>query len=177
MTLEDGTRIKVGAIDIDDVVFDNLEDNITEYGSLQERDEARGEYPYFEDYIGCHGLEDVLESDTLYNEWVSLQSRHIKKELKLGIYRVRAYPKSDDSIGCSKTAKENRIKQDDGKIRIEEWEEEAYIDANGYVYYSDQIEAALQALKSDKQHSEIQSNFSYSMNSATPPMPNSLRKI
>lgn len=37
LTLEDGTRIKIGAIDIDDVVFDNLEDNITEYGSLQER--------------------------------------------------------------------------------------------------------------------------------------------
>lgn len=77
LTLEDGTHIKVGAIDIDDVVFDNLEDK-------------------------------------------------------------------------------NRIKQDDGKIRIEEWEEEAYIDANGDVYYSDQIEAALQALKTDKQHSEIQ---------------------
>ena len=157
LTLEDGTRIKVGTIDIDDVVFDNLEDNITEYDSLQARNEARGEYPYFEDYIGGHGLEEVLESDTLYNEWVSLQPRHIKKELELGIYRVRAYPKSDDSIGCfTKTAKENRIKQDDGKIRIEEWEEEAYIDANGDVYYSDQIEAALQALKSDKQHSEIQ---------------------
>lgn len=92
LTLEDGTRIKVGAIDIDDVVFDNLEDNITEYGSLQERDEARGEYPYFEDYIGCHGLEDVLESDTLYNEWVSLQPRHIKKELKLGIIPTRLKP-------------------------------------------------------------------------------------
>ena len=157
LTLEDGTRIKIGAIDIDDVVFDNLEDNITQYGSLQERDEARGEYPYFEDYIGGHGLEDVLESDTLYNEWVSLQPKHIKKELELGIYRVRAYPKSDDSIGCfTKTAKENRIKQVDGKIRIEEWEEEAYIDANGDVYYSDQIEAALKALKSDKEHSEIQ---------------------
>lgn len=157
LTLEDGTRIKIGAIDIDDVVFDNIEDNITEYGSLQERNEARGEYPYFEDYIGGHGLEDVLESDTLYNEWVSLQPKHIKKELELGIYRVRAYPKSDDSIGCfTKTAKENRIKQDDGKIRIEEWEEEAYIDANGDVYYSDQIEAALKALKSDKEHSEIQ---------------------
>lgn len=157
LTLEDGTRIKIGTIDIDDVVFDNLEDNITEYSSLQERDEARGEYPYFEDYIGGHGLEDVLESDALYNEWVSLQPKHIRKELELGIYRVRAYPKGDASIGCfTKTAKENRIKQDDGKIRIEEWEEEAYIDANGDVYYSDQIEAALQALKSDKQHSEIQ---------------------
>lgn len=83
--------------------------------------------------------------------------KHIKKELELGIYRVRAYPKSNDSIGCfTKTAKENRIKQDDGKIRIEEWEEEAYIDANGDVYYSDQIEAALKAFKSDKEHSEIQ---------------------
>ena len=157
LTLEDGKRIKIGAIDIDDVVFDSIEDNITEYSSLQERDEARGEYPYFEDYIGGHGLEEVLESDTLYNEWGSLQPKHIKKELELGIYRVRAYPKSDDSIGCfTKTAKENRIKQDDGKIRIEEWEEEAYIDANGDVYYSDQIEAALKALKSDKEHSEIQ---------------------
>lgn len=157
LTLEDGTRIKIGAIDIDDIVFDNLEDNITEYGSLQERDEARGEYPYFEDYIGGHGLEEVLESDTLYNEWVSLQPKHIKKELELGIYRVRAYPKSDDSIGCfTRTAKENRIKQDDGKIRIEEWEEEAYIDANGDVYYSDQIEAALKALKSDNEQTEIQ---------------------
>lgn len=157
LTLEDGTTIKIGAIDIDDVVFDNLEDNITEYGSLQERDEACGEYPYFEDYIGGYGLEDVLESDTLYNEWVSLQPKHIKKELELGIYRVRAHPKSDDSIGCfTKTAKENRIKQDDGKIRIEEWEEDAYIDANGDVYYSDQIEAALKALKADKEHSEIQ---------------------
>lgn len=110
LTLDDGTRIKIGAIDIDDVVFDNLEDNITEYGSLQERDEARGEYPYFEDYIGGHGLEDVLESDTIYNEWVSLQPKHIKKELELGIYRVRAYPKSDDSIGCfTKTAKEKML--------------------------------------------------------------------
>lgn len=45
LTLEDGTRIKIGAIDIDDIVFDNLEDNITEYGSLQERDEARGGKP------------------------------------------------------------------------------------------------------------------------------------
>lgn len=75
-------------------------------GSLQERDEARGEYPYFEDYIGGHGLEEVLESETLYNEWVNLQPQHTKKELELGIYRVRAYPKSDDSIGCfTKTAK------------------------------------------------------------------------
>lgn len=81
-------------------------------------------FSYFEDYIGGHGLEEFLELDTLYNEWVSLQPKHIKKELELGIYRVRAYPKSDDSIGCfTKTAKENRIKQDDGKIRIEEWEE------------------------------------------------------
>ena len=47
LTLEDGTRIKIRAIDIDDVVFDNLEDNITEYGSLQERKEARGDYTYF----------------------------------------------------------------------------------------------------------------------------------
>lgn len=157
LTLEDGSIIKIGAIDIDDVVFDNLEDNITEYGSLQERDEARGEYPYFEDYIGGYGLEDVLESDTLYNEWVSLQPKHIKKELELGIYRVRAYPESNDKIGCfTKTAKENRINEDNGNIRIEEWEEEAYISADGDVYYSDQIEAALKALKSDKEHSEIQ---------------------
>lgn len=112
-------------------------------------------FSYFEDYIGGHGLGDVLEADTLYNEWVSLQPKHIKKELELGIYCVRAYPKSDDSIGCfTKTVKGNRIKQDDGKIRIEEWEEEAYIDANGY--YSDQIEVALKTLKSDKEHSEIQ---------------------
>ena len=56
----------------------------------------------------------------------------------------------------TKTSKENRIKQEDGKIRIEGCEEEAYIDANGDVYYSDQIEAALKALKSDKEHSAIQ---------------------
>lgn len=117
----------------------------------------------FEDYIGGHRLEGVLESDTLCHEWVrlhewtSLQPKHIKKELELGIYRVRTYPKSDDSIGCfTKTSKENRIKQEDGKIRIEGCEEEAYIDANGDVYYSDQIEAALKALKSDKEHSAIQ---------------------
>ena len=36
LTLEDGTRIKIGAIDIDDVVFDSIEDNITEYSSLQD---------------------------------------------------------------------------------------------------------------------------------------------
>ena len=34
LTLEDGSIIKIGAIDIDDVVFDNLKDNITEYSSL-----------------------------------------------------------------------------------------------------------------------------------------------
>ena len=45
---EDGSTIKIGAIDIDDVVFDNLEDNITKYDSLQEQDEARSEHPYFE---------------------------------------------------------------------------------------------------------------------------------
>ncbi len=41
LTFEDGTRIKIGAIDIDDVVFDNLEENIIEYGSLRERNEDR----------------------------------------------------------------------------------------------------------------------------------------
>ncbi|WP_347297086.1 hypothetical protein, partial [uncultured Bacteroides sp.] len=35
-------------VDIDDVVFANLEDNIREYGSLEERREARGKYPYFD---------------------------------------------------------------------------------------------------------------------------------
>lgn len=150
-------QIEIDAIDIDDVVFDNIEDNITEYSSLQERSEVRGDYPYFEDYIGGHGLEEVLESDVLYNEWVSIQPKHIQKELELGIYRVRAYPKSNDSIGCfTKTAKENRIKEDNGNIRIEEWEEEAYISANGDVYYSDQLEAAIRALKSDKEQTELQ---------------------
>ena len=95
---------------------------------MQERIELRGDYPYFEDYIGGHGLDEVLESDQLYNEWFSLQPKHIKKELELGIYRVRAYSESNDKIGCfTKTAKENRIKEDNGNIRIEEWEEEAYI--------------------------------------------------
>lgn len=150
-------QIEIVAIDIDDVVFDNLEDNITNYNSLQERSKARGNYPYFEDYIGGYGLEDVLESDVLYNEWVSLQPKHIQKELELGIYRVRAYPKCNDSIGCfTKTAKENRIKEDNGNIRIEEWEEEAYISANGDVYYSDQLEVAIRALKSDKEQTELQ---------------------
>lgn len=138
-------------------MFVELEHNIREYSSLQERIEARGEYPYFEDYIGGHGLDEVLESDALYNEWVSLQPKHIRKELELGIYRVRAYPESNDSIGCfTKTAKENRIKEDNGNIRIEEWEEEAYISADGDVYYSDQLEAAIKALKSDKEQSDIQ---------------------
>ena len=152
-----GQRIKEGPIDEDDVVFVELEDNIKEYRSLQERIESRGDYPYFEDYIGGHSLEEVTESDVLYDEWVSLQPKHIKKELELGIYRVRAYPKSNNSIGCfTKTAKENRIKEDNGNIRIEEWEEEAYISADGDVYYSDQLEAAIQALKSDKEQTEIQ---------------------
>ena len=101
--------------------------------------------------------EEVTESDTLYNEWVSLQPKHIKKELELGIYRVRAYPESNDMIGCfTKTAKENRIKEDNGNIRIEEWEEEAYISANGDVYYPDQLEAAIKAMKSDNEQTEIQ---------------------
>lgn len=152
-----GNKVKLGPIDVDDVVFANLEDNITEYDSLMERNAARGEFPYFEDYIGGHSVEEVLESDALYNEWVSLQPKHIRKELELGIYRVRAYPESNDSIGCfTKTAKENRIKEDNGNIRIEEWEEEAYISADGDVYYSDQLEAAIKALKSDKEQTELQ---------------------
>lgn len=152
-----GQMVKIGPIDVDDVVFVELEHNIREYSSLQERIEARGEYPYFEDYMGGHGLDEVLESDALYNEWVSLQPKHIRKELELGIYRVRAYPESNDSIGCfTKTAKEKRIKEDNGNIRIEEWEEEAYISADGDVYYSDQLEAAIKALKSDKEQSELQ---------------------
>ena len=152
-----GQMVKIGPVEIDDVVFVELEHNIKEYSSLQERTELRGEYPYFEDYIGGHSVEEVTESDTLYNEWVSLQPKHIKKELELGIYRVRAYPESNDKIGCfTKTAKENRIKEDNGNIRIEEWEEEAYISANGDVYYSDQLEAAIKALKSDKEQSELQ---------------------
>ena len=152
-----GQMVKIGPIEIDDVVFVELEHNIKEYSSLQERTELRGEYPYFEDYIGGHSVEEVTESDTLYNEWVSLQPKHIKKELELGIYRVRAYPESNDKIGCfTKTAKENRIKEDNGNIRIEEWEEEAYISANGDVYYSDQLEVAIKALKSDKEQSELQ---------------------
>ena len=123
-----GQKVYEGPIDEDDVVFVELEHNIKEYSSLQERIELRGDYPYFEDYIGGHGLDEVLESDQLYNEWFSLQSKHIKKELELGIYRVRAYPESNDKSGCfTKTAKENRIKEDNGNIRIEEWEEEAYI--------------------------------------------------
>lgn len=117
--LMDGKKVYEGPIDVDDVVFVKLEHNIREYSSLQERIEARGEYPYFEDYMGGHGLDEVLESDALYNEWVSLQPKHIKKELELGIYRVRAYPESNDSIGCfTKTAKEKRIKEDNGNIRI-----------------------------------------------------------
>ena len=122
---------------------------------------------YPEDYSGGKIIEDsndedecveeVLESDTLYNEWVSLQPKHIRKELELGIYRVSAYPESNDSIGCfTKTAKENRIKEENGNIRIEEWEEEVYISADGDVYYSDQLEAAIKALKSDKEQSELQ---------------------
>ena len=68
--------------------------------------------------------------------------------MELGIYRVRAYPESNDKIGCfTKTAKENRIKEENGNIRIEEWEEEAYITADGDVYYSDQLEAAIQAIE------------------------------
>lgn len=152
-----GQKVYEGPLDIDDVVFVELEHNIKEYSSLQERIELRGEYPYFEDYIGGHSVEEVTESDALYNEWVSLQPKHIKKELELGIYRVRAYPESNDKIGCfTKTAKENRIKEENGNIRIEEWEEEAYISADGDVYYSDQLEAAIQALKSDKEQSDIQ---------------------
>ena len=105
--LIDGKKVYEGPIDVDDVVFVELEHNIREYSSLQERIEARGEYPYFEDYIGGHSVEEVTESDALYNEWVSLQPKHIRKELELGIYRVRAYPKFNDSIGCfTKTAKE-----------------------------------------------------------------------
>ncbi|CCX44366.1 putative uncharacterized protein [Prevotella sp. CAG:1031] len=155
--LIDGKKVYEGPIDVDDVVFVELEHNIREYSSLQERIEARGEYPYFEDYIGGHSVEEVTESDALYNEWVSLQPKHIRKELELGIYRVRAYPKFNDSIGCfTKTAKEKRIKEDNGNIRIEEWEEEAYISADGDVYYSDQLEAAIKALKSDKEQSELQ---------------------
>ena len=152
-----GQMIKIGPIDEDDVVFVELEHNIKEYSSLQERIELRGEYLYFEDYIGGHSVEEVTESDALYNEWVSLQPKHIKKELELGIYRVRAYPESNDKIGCfTKTAKENRIKEDNGNIRIEEWEEEAYISANGDVYYPDQLEAAINAMKSDNEQTEIQ---------------------
>ena len=152
-----GQKVYEGPLDIDDVVFVELEHNIKEYSSLQERIELRGEYPYFEDYIGGHSVEEVTESDALYNEWVSLQPKHIKKELELGIYRVRAYPESNDKIGCfTKTAKENRIKEDNGNIRIEEWEEEAYISANGDVYYPDQLEAAINAMKSDNEQTEIQ---------------------
>lgn len=152
-----GNKVKLGPIDIDDVVFAELEHNINEYSSLQERIESRGEYPYFEDFIGGHGLDEISESDTLYNEWVSLQPKHIRKELELGIYRVRAYPEPNGSIGCfTRTAKENRIKEDNGNIRIEEWEEEAYISADGDVYYPDQLEAAIKALKSDKEHTELQ---------------------
>lgn len=152
-----GQKVYEGPLDIDDVVFVELEHNIKEYSSLQERIELRGEYPYFEDYIGGHSVEEVTESDALYNDWVSLQPKHIKKELELGIYRVRAYPESNDKIGCfTKTAKENRIKEDNGNIRIEEWEEEAYISANGDVYYPDQLEAAINAMKSDKEQTEIQ---------------------
>lgn len=78
-----GQKVYEGPLDIDDVVFVELEHNIKEYSSLQERIELRGEYPYFEDYIGGHSVEEVTESDTLYNEWVSLQPKHIKKELEL----------------------------------------------------------------------------------------------
>lgn len=152
-----GQMVKIGPVDIDDVVFVELEHNIKEYSSLQERIELRGEYPYFEDYIGGHSVEEVTESDALYNEWVSLQPKHIKKELELGIYRVRAYPESNDKIGCfTKTAKENRIKEDNGNIRIEEWEEEAYISADGDVYSPEQLEAAINAMKSDNEQTDIQ---------------------
>lgn len=152
-----GQKVYEGPLDIDDVVFVELEHNIKEYSSLQERIELRGEYPYFEDYIGGHSVEEVTESDALYNEWVSLQPKHIKKELELGIYRVRAYPESNDKIGCfTKTAKENRIKEDNGNIRIEEWEEEAYISADGDVYSPEQLEAAINAMKSDNEQTEIQ---------------------
>lgn len=152
-----GQMVKIGPLDIDDVVFVELEHNIKEYSSLQERIELRGEYPYFEDYIGGHSVEEVTESDALYKEWVSLQPKHIKKELELGIYRVRAYPESNDKIGCfTKTAKENRIKEDNGNIRIEEWEEEAYISADGDVYSPEQLEAAINAMKSDNEQTDIQ---------------------
>lgn len=152
-----GQMVKIGLVDIDDVVFVELEHNIKEYSSLQERIELRGEYPYFEDYIGGHSVEEVTESDALYNEWVSLQPKHIKKELELGIYRVRAYPESNDKIGCfTKTAKENRIKEDNSNIRIEEWEEEAYISADGDVYSPEQLEAAINAMKSDNEQTDIQ---------------------
>ena len=55
-----GQMIKIGPID-EDVVFVELEHNIKEYSSLQERIELRGEYPYFEDYIGGHSVEEVTD--------------------------------------------------------------------------------------------------------------------
>lgn len=54
-------------VDIDDVVFANLEDNIREYGSLEERREARGKYPYFDYYLGEFYNEDA-SLDDLYAE-------------------------------------------------------------------------------------------------------------
>ena len=56
-----GQKVYEGPLDEDDVVFVELEHNIKEYSSLQERIELRGEYPYFEDYIGGHSVEEVTD--------------------------------------------------------------------------------------------------------------------
>lgn len=146
-------------VDIDDVVFANLEDNIREYGSLEERREARGKYPYFDYYLGEFYHEDVSLED-LYAEWYELQPKHIKKELDLGIRRKPRIMPEVDGEGCFvRIARENRIKQDDGKILIEEWEENVYITADGDPLSGSQIEELIKTPKIQTEYSELQNKL------------------
>lgn len=143
-------------VDIDDVVFANLEDNIREYGSLEERREARGKYPYFDYYLGDF-YHDEASLETLYEEWYELQPKHIKKELDLGIRRVPRIVPEVDGEGCFvRIARENRIKKDDGKILIEEWEENVYITADGDPLSGPQIEELIKAPNIQAEYSELQ---------------------
>lgn len=86
--LMNGKKVYEGSLDIDDVVFVELEHNIKEYSSLQERIDLRGDYPYFEDYIGGHSVEELTMSRLRFRRNFSLSMNCVMPHMKNSKRRI-----------------------------------------------------------------------------------------
>lgn len=100
------------------------------------------------------GAEDKMLEEA-YNDWLAQQEETIEEEDHDGTYVVKVH-REDKAFGsfASMIMRESHP-EPDGRTRIEEWEEEVYITANGEVYSTRELEEALKLLNNSGQQSEI----------------------